>query len=212
MNYADCSVINLSRRSLLLLLVVIATLSLLTGCWVQSVYPFHTDSDVVVDSTLTGKWVGDTELKDCALTISLDSDTQTYRLEVSSLLPASAKPGLGVECEPATLRGQLVQLGSTRYLDITLDPDKSWPAPLDTIVKLELSKQELTLTPLDAEWMSNAISNDGLKLQARVQESDGLLPMVAVTLVSPTGDLRDFLLHADAAAFSRSDQMRFLRK
>jgi hypothetical protein len=80
-------------------------------------------------------------------------------------------------------------------------------------LKVDANQQGLTLMPLDAEWMSNALGNGSLKLQGRIQESGGLLPTVAVTLVSPTSELRDFLLQAGTeGAFSRTDQMRFLRR
>ena len=45
---------NVSKRMLLQLALLVLNLPLLTGCWVQSVYPFYRDSDVIVDSTLTG--------------------------------------------------------------------------------------------------------------------------------------------------------------
>lgn len=210
---ASTLTMRLPLRHPLGLAVVITVIALFTGCWVQSVYPFYKDSDVIVDTSLVGTWAGEAELKNCLLNISLDPDTRDYKIEVSNQPASSANSAADAQCESTKLAGKLVQLGRLRFLEITLDPEKFWPAALDTVLKLDANQQWLTLTPLDAEWMSNALSNGGVKLQGRIQESGGLLPMVAVTLVSPTSDLRDFLLQADTeGAFSRTDQMRFLRR
>lgn len=201
-----------TRRIFLKLALLGSILLTLTGCWVQSVYPFYRDSDVVVDPTLTGTWAGEDELKSCFLKISLDSQTQTYELEVSG-----SRAGVGqdsaAQCESARLEGKLAQVGTLRFFDLSIDdPDKFWPASLQVVLKVEIQKQSLTLTPLDAEWMANALNKNETKLQGRVQESGGLLPVVGVTLVSPTSDLREFLLNADGkSAFSDSDRMSFVR-
>jgi len=181
----------------------------LTGCWVQSVYPFYEDSDVVTDGTFVGNWLGDGELKGCLLAVSLDATTRTYALAVSK----STTTDVNAQCEAVTFEGKLVQLGQERYLDVVSDPEKSWPATLDTLLKVDADKQRLAFTPLDPDWVAGAMSDKTVKLQGRIQEF-GLLPrFVAVTLISPTGDLREFLRQADAkAAFSESGKMRFLRK
>jgi hypothetical protein len=87
--------------------VVLVSLLALSGCWVQSVYPFYEDSDVIVDSNLTGTWAGDGELKGCSLGISLDATVQAYTLVVSK--SADADPNL--ECDSMTSQGKLVQMG-----------------------------------------------------------------------------------------------------
>jgi hypothetical protein len=199
---------------LLKLALLVLNLPLLTGCWVQSVYPFYRDSDVIVDPTLTGTWAGDEELKSCLLKIALDSETQTYKLELSSSEAGVAKQDSDAQCAPAKLEGRLAQVGSVRFFDVSMDdPDKFWPATLQVVVKIEIDKQSLTLIPLDAEWMANALDKNETKLQGRVQESGGLLPIVGVTLVSPTKDLREFLASADGkSAFSDSGRMRFSRR
>src|SRR5437764_7577895 len=205
---------NVSKRMLLQLALLVLNLPLLTGCWVQSVYPFYRDSDVIVDSTLTGTWAGDEELKSCLLKIGLDSESQTYKLELSSSKGGIVKQESDAQCEPAKLEGRLAQVGHVRFFDVTIDdPDKFWPATLQIVVNIEIEKQSLTLIPLDAEWMANALDKNETKLQGRVQESGGLLPIVGVTLVSPTTDLRKFLVSADGKfAFRDSGRMRFSRR
>src|SRR5260370_12338244 len=86
--------------------VILASLLVLSGCWVQSVYPFYEDSDVIVDSNLSGTWAGDGELKGCSLGISLDATTQAYTLVVSK--STDAHPNL--ECDSMTPQANLQQM------------------------------------------------------------------------------------------------------
>ena len=198
---------RISRSSSLSLFVLF--LPCLTGCWVQSVYPFYEDSDVVTDGALVGTWAGEGELNSCLLNITLDAATHTYTLAVAR----SSAVNTTTQCEAINFEGKLVQFGQERYLDVVSDPEKSWPATLDTLLKVDADRQKLAFTPLDPDWVAGAMSDKTVKLQGRIQEF-GLLPrFVAVTLISPTGDLREFLRQADAkAAFSESGKMRFLRK
>jgi hypothetical protein len=190
------------------LTLIVLSASFLSGCWVQSVYPFYEDSDVIVDANLNGTWVGDGELKGCSLAISVDAATQTYTLAVSK--SAEADPSL--QCDSMTSQGKLLQVGTQRFLDIAPDQERGWPATLDTLLKVDADKQKLSLTPLDPDWIENAMNEKAVKLQGRVQEFGVLPRFVAVTLVSPTSDLRDFLRQGDTkAAFSESSKMSFRR-
>jgi len=179
------------------------------GCWVQSVYPFYDESDVVVDSALGGSWAGLGELSSCNLNIALETSTRIYTITVSKSPSGAAE----VQCESRTFEGKLLQLGSQRFLDIAPDPEKSAPASLDTILKLDATSGNLALTPLDPDWIATAINEKAVKLQGRIQEFGAIPRFSAVTLVSPTTDLREFLQKADAkSAFSETGQMRFSRK
>ena len=100
--------------------VILASLLVLSGCWVQSVYPFYEDSDVIVDANLKGTWAGDGELKGCSLAISVDAATQTYTLAVSK--SAEADPSL--QCDSMTSQGKLLQVGTQRFLDIAPDQER----------------------------------------------------------------------------------------
>lgn len=201
--------ISLSRSRCGALALIVLLLPFLTGCWVQSVYPFYEDSDVVSDSGFVGSWVGEGELNTCLLNITLNISTRTYTLAVSRSSSANAD----AQCEAVTFEGKLVQLGQQRYLDVVSDPEKFWPATLDTLLKVDADRQKLAFTPLDPDWIAGAMSDKTVKLQGRIQEFGLLPPFVAVTLISPTGDLRGFLRQADAkAAFSESGKMRFVRK
>lgn len=180
----------------------------------QSVYPFYEDSDVVADGTLAGNWAGDGELKNWLLNISFDPATKDYLFSISDVNNTHSEgEGSDVDCESNKLGGKLIQLGTSRFFDLTLEEDKFWPTALDTVLKVETDKQRMRLTPLDPEWMASALRQKSLKLEGRVRESGELLPTVAVTITSPTNDLREFLQQQDArSAFSESGRMSLHRK
>jgi hypothetical protein len=202
---------------LLTLTFIVMLLPLMTGCWVQSVYPFYEDSDVVVDGNLVGMWAGESELNICLLSITLDARARTYTIEVSKSVEAKTASGeakTSAECQAAAFEGRLVQIGQERFLDVVPDQEKCWAAPLDSLLKVETEKQKLALTPLDPDWMANGMDDRSVKLQGRTQEFGGLPRFVAVTLVSPTSDLREFLRgHGnEKGVFSETGRMVFQRK
>jgi hypothetical protein len=197
-------------RSLVALAAISLILPATTGCWVQSVYPFYEDSDVAVDSSLIGDWAGEAELKSCLLNIKLDAATRTYTFEVSK----STDKNVDSQCEAASFAATLIRINQQRFFDVVPNQEKSWAAPLDMLLKVDEDGPKLNLVPLDPDWLENAINDKTVNLHGRVQEF-GLLPrFVAVTLVSPTGDLREFLRQHgnDKRAFSRSSGMIFLRQ
>lgn len=192
--------------------VVLLVLPFITGCWVQSVYPFYEDSDVIVDNTLAGEWIGEGDLKNCLLTISLEPVVKTYTIAGKRAVSGSEPH---TDCDSGTIKGRLVQLGQQRFIDIVPDDDQAW-TQLDTILKLHADKERLALTPLDAEWTADAITNKNTSLQGRIQggATDHFpVAWVTVTLVSSTSELRNFLRqHADdRQAFSESARMDFRR-
>jgi hypothetical protein len=199
----------LRNLRLLALTIAIMSLPLTTGCWVQSVYPFYEESDVVVDPGLVGNWEGDSELKSYLLKIGLDPAARTYTIEVAKLGDIKT----AAQCQGATFEGKLVQIGAQRFLDVVPDQEKCWAAPLDSLMKVETDEQKLVLTPLDPDWMANAMADKSVKLLGRTREFGVLPRFVAVTLVSSTSDLRDFLrAHgSEKSVFSETGRMAFQR-
>src|SRR5258708_6130553 len=180
-----------------------------TGCWVRSVYPFYEDSDVVIDQTLAGAWVGEGELRNCVLAINLSAASRTYTIEVanSENKTAGCKATTETQSESMEFRGQLVQIGQRRFFDVVnVDHDG-----LDMLLKVETDKPGLALTPMDSEWMANAMDSNTVKLQGRAEAFGGEFgtgppPDGRVTLVSATSELREFLRQhvSDKGVFSES--------
>ncbi|PYX11957.1 MAG: hypothetical protein DMG85_03895 [Acidobacteria bacterium] len=140
----------------------------------------------------------------------LDPAARTYIIEVAKLGDIKT----AAQCQAATFEGKLVQIGAQKFLDVVPDQEKCWAAPLDSLMKVETDKQKLVLTPLDPDWIASAMDDKSVKLQGRTQEFGVLPRFVAVTLVSPTSDLRDFLrAHgSEKSVFSETGRMAFQRK
>jgi hypothetical protein len=209
--FVSTSVSNaFGRLRLLALTITIMGLPLTTGCWVQSVYPFYEESDVVADNTLVGTWAGEGELQPCLLNIAFDPGEKVYSLATSK----SGEEKEGMKCAETMAKGHLVQLGSQRFLDVVPTDEKS-PAELHSLVKIKPDRQNLVLVPMDADWLANAIRDKTLDLTARIDEKGpAVIPSVDVILTSPTRDLRNLLRESGDArgAFSDEDQMRFHKK
>jgi len=205
---ANTSVSNASGRlRLLALTITIMSLPLTTGCWVQSVYPFYEESDVVADDSLAGTWVGEAELQPCLLNIAFDPGEKVYNIAMSKSAEATEE----MKCVEMTAKGHLVQLGSQRFVDVVPTDEKSL-AELHSLMKVKLDGQNLVLVPLDADWLADAIRDKTFDLTARIDEK--VVPPVDVILTSPTRDLRNLLRKSGDAegAFSDKDQMRFRKK
>ena len=205
---ANASVSNASGRlRLLALTITIISLPLTAGCWVQSVYPFYEESDVVADDSLAGTWVGEAELQPCLLNIAFDPGEKVYNIAMSKSAEATEE----MKCVEMTAKGHLVQLGSQRFVDVVPTDEKSL-AQLHSLMKVKLDGQNLVLVPLDADWLADAIRDKTLDLIARIDEK--VVPPVDVILTSPTRDLRNLLRKSGDAegAFSDKDQMRFRKR
>src|SRR5215470_84928 len=110
------------ESKLLPLLIVLAPLPILTGCWTCSLQPLAEPNDphVVYDPALEGKWKIPHE--DCLLVISGDAQARSYTLRYA---PA---PQHGDACrdEPNKLgidaagpfAGRLIELSNHRFLDV----------------------------------------------------------------------------------------------
>src|SRR5436305_14580745 len=152
------------KARVLALAATCCVLASATGCWVQSVYPFYEDSDVIVDNKLVGDWSGQAELKDCSLRVSLDATSKSYTIALSGGHPNG-------DCRTNSVQGKFVQLGQERFLDLVTADDKSSPS-LEMLLRVESNTQQMTLTRLDAEWTEDALTTKNLKLQGRVQGQD----------------------------------------
>jgi len=195
------------KLRLLVLTITVMSLPFATGCWVQSVYPFYEESDVVADNSLVGTWVGEGELQPCLLNIAFDPSEKVYNIAMSK----SAEAKEEMKCTDISAKGHLVQLGSQRFLDVIPTDEKSL-AELHSLMKVKPDRQTLVLVPMDVDWLADAIRGKTLDLTARIDEK--VVPPVDVILTSPTPDLRNLLRKSGdtEGAFSDKDQMRFHKK
>jgi hypothetical protein len=197
------SLISLPRR-LIAFTIALAALFGLTGCVVQSVYPWYGDEDVVFDGNLAGAWIGEGPMKGCLLNITADPTRQVrhYNIEVSTV-PGGCQD---VNSESAKLSGggQMVQSGRQRFFDVWDDR-----CDLHTLLKINADSQTLSLVPMDPDSMANLIRQKELhgRIEGHTTWPDDIL------LTSSSSDLRRFLRrHADdKKLFSEEDTMKFHR-
>jgi hypothetical protein len=209
-NYRDFASNAFRRLRLVALTATVMSLPLTTGCWVQSVYPFYEESDVVTDNGLAGTWAGEGELQACLLNIAFDPGEKVFNIAMSNSGEAKEE----MKCPEVKAKGHLVQLGSQRFLDV-VPTDEKFPTELHSLVKVKPDMQNLVLVKMDAECLANAIRGKTLDLPARIDEKwSGVVPSVDVILTSPTRDLRNLLRESGDAkgAFSDENQMRFHKK
>jgi hypothetical protein len=149
----------------------------LTGCVVQSYYPFCTEKSVIDLKPLVGSWT---------LKSSFGDDVSGKKLEPWVF---DAKGGLEVvdpEGNSATMGVKLFKVGETMFLDVMPKDvgDKTkvnqyWMFTVrqsHTVCKVLLDEDRLTLLPLDFVWLKDELP-----------KLDPPLPMLGK--VTPGGDL-----------------------
>ncbi|PYV45031.1 MAG: hypothetical protein DMG94_12660 [Acidobacteria bacterium] len=169
------------QARVLTLAAICCVLASATGCWVQSVYPFYEDSDVIIDNKLVGDWSGQAELKDCSLRVSLDATSKSYTITLSGGHPNG-------DCRTNSIQGKLVQLGQQRFLDVVTADDKSSPS-LETLLRVESNTQQLTLTPLDAEWTADALTRRSSRLPGSLRRFKRSVQQQQPNVISEKGDV-----------------------
>lgn len=124
-------------------LLVAATLLLMPGCWVVSLQPLATDDNTVAEPALTGRWEG----TDSALEITA-ADENAYELAYTE--------------KEKTVRfaARVVRLDGQRYLDVAPaeseerdDAIGAHLVPAHSIWRLQVSKENLQLTPIHADHL-----------------------------------------------------------
>jgi hypothetical protein len=202
--HAAPSLISLPGR-LIVFTIALAALFGLTGCLVQSVYPWYGDEDVVFDGNLAGAWIGEGPMKGCLLNITADPTRRVrhYNIEVSKV-PGGCQD-LNSESAKLSGGGQMVQSGQQRFFDVWDDR-----CDLHTLLKINTDSQTLSLVPMDPDSMANLIRQKVIngRIEGHTMWPDDVL------LTSSSSDLRQFLRrHADdKELFSEEDTMKFHRK
>jgi hypothetical protein len=170
------------RRVLLLLLLLAAS----PGCLVLSLQPAYDDDWLAWDPNLIGAWHADDNAS-----LKIDGgDWRSYRVHYEHPI------------EKADLTGFLTIVGDAHYLDLM--PPKgedhgTFLMPVHAVLRVELSSDTLTLTPLSYDWFANVMKHGQSPgdLQAVFDQRQNAL------IVSPTSALRAWLRKrpADNAAW-----------
>jgi len=180
---------------------------LLAGCWVYSVYPLaDKNDDLVFDKALLGNW---SQPSGCSLTFSRFFEEKTYRVVYAS--PSSRNGDCLLDAgKTAAFEGRLVEIGGVRFLDaIPADREAMHhQIVVHSFYKLKLQGDDLTLSPLDINWLRAQMNQGTLSLTMRDDGDAG------VVLTSPTDKLRDFLTDYASTdqAFVNDPRLKFHRR
>lgn len=189
-------------------IVILAALAILPGCWVYSVEPLyeerlfsHPDPDLTFDQNLLGSWWHTDTDNNCLWTLTFAAHQQAYEL---TMAPASNCKG---EEKTSKYEGHLVKLDNHRFLDIGPESTEVCDLclPRHSFFLLTQEADTLALIPVDDEWLKDAIAQDKVTL-AHLSDS--------LTLTATSKDLKAFVRKYadDKAAFKPDPNFAFKRK
>ena len=136
--------------------LALAGLLVLPGCWVQSIHGlsesgwFNSDKDQVSDPVLLGTWA--ITLDKCAITLSVTAEDKGYSWQTT---------GVGEGCDKDSAdyyEAQLFKLDDHQFLDLTARPADVCGTcrAIHWIFLIQIEKDSFTLTPIDSDWLKNA--------------------------------------------------------
>jgi len=187
--------------------LVLAGLLALPGCWVESINPLYEDgffsskdTDVVLDQRLTGSWSAAFDEK-CTVALTVSAKDDVYDL--------ASTQGTGCDHQGKKSRQQarLVKLDAHLFLDVSPLPDDVCDECLakHTIYQTKIDKDSFSLTPIDSDWLKNALEQKKASLATLPDDSD--------TLTASTKDLKAFCRkYADDPAAFKPMGLVFKRK
>jgi hypothetical protein len=189
--------------------LALAGLLVLPGCWVESVNPLYEDgfpsskdTDVVLDQRLTGSWSAAADEK-CAIALMVSAKDNIYAFE-------STQQGEGCDSagEKSRQQARLVKLDTRLFLDVSPMPGDVCDGCLakHTIYQTKIDKDSFSLTPIDSDWLKNALEQRKVALATLPDDSD--------LLTASTKDLKTFCRKYadDPAAFKPVPDLVFQRK
>jgi hypothetical protein len=189
------------------MLLGMACLVVLSGCWVESINPLyepetfdrpHQDGDLIFDKDLTGTWSSSDEK--CTTILAITAQDQVYDIQSSDQ---------GEECSSDKFHRQarLVKLDAHYFLDVS---------PIDEAVcdmcvakhdifLVKFDEDSLFLTPIDSDWLQKSIATRTVALATLAQDAD--------TLTASSKDLKRFCRkYADDDAVFKPDSTEAFRR
>ena len=191
------------------IVIALAGLLVLPGCWVESINPLYEDgflaskdTDVVLDQRLTGSWNAAADEK-CTITLTVSAREDIYALESTQQGEGCSSAG-----EKSRQQARLVKLENHLFLDVSPTPNDVCDECLakHTIYQTKIDKESFSLTPIDSDWLKNALEQKKVSLATLPDDSD--------TLTASTKDLKAFCRKYadDPAAFKPIGLVVFKRK
>jgi len=147
----------------------------LSGCLVQSFYPFYTDKSKVALPQLEGEW--DT-------VIAFGEKQHTTNVppwQITADQIVAYDPGM----QPSRIHATFFKLGDQLFCD-SIAADRTDPTPwywawhtrgVHTVTKVETNRDLLTFKPLDIDWLTDRVASGKVSLAhlARGEDDNWLL-------------------------------------
>lgn len=146
-------------------------LVLLTGCIVQSFYPFYTDKSKVALPQLNGDW-------DCLVAFG-------EKQEATNVAPWQIADNKIIAYDPdsqtSTIHVVFFKVGGTLLCDSIADNTGDIKVPwywawhvrsVHTVTKVETNADQLVLKPLDLEWLTNLVASGKVSLPHITRSED----------------------------------------
>jgi len=183
--------------------ILIATglaLTLITGCVVNSVYPFYTAQEEVFDPALAGTWV--------------DSDAAKEAKDYWQIDQSGAKGYLlaNVENDQTNhFEAHLFRLKENTFLDLCPTNRVESQLPLHFLLKIEQAPNSFQFQMLDLEWLSKLLDKEPNALRhILIPENPGNTNSLQLVLTADTAELQKFILThiSDTNAFTSKKEMK----
>lgn len=191
------------------IVLALAGLLVLPGCWVTSINPLYEeglsskDPDVVFDESLIGSWI---EVGDkCTAPLTITAKDGVYDLQSTG-----KGEGCGDSVSPSHYQARLVKLDTYHFLDISPIAEDVCDMCIarHNILLAEFDKSKLTITPIDSDWLKKAAAAKTVTLATMPDDSD--------TLIGSTKDLKAFCRkyagHKEVFRPDSADVDRLMRK
>jgi len=184
-----------------------SSLLLLTGCWTFSIRPLYdgpSDPDLTFDQSLVGAWNHVDE--DCQWTLTIEASARAYNFTLS--------PGAGCKSDEKATHyvGYLIKLDNHRFFDVEPSAKDMCNLCLSahTFLLVSMTDNKLALTPLDGDWLDQAIKDKKVVLDHVGGEGE----YIDMTLTARPAELKEFLRKYadDKAAFKPNDNLVYTRK
>jgi hypothetical protein len=166
---------------------VAATLSMMAGCIVLSVYPFYTAKDLVFDPALTGHWVDASKTNSNWRFAGVDG--KWYWLATTD------------ESSTNVFEGHLFQLKNYRFLDLLTTNRVDFHLPMHLISKVEHQGTNVSVQFMDYNWLDSELEKNPAALRHIVVPTEpghgsdlNYQGDKMVYLTAETKDLQKFLL------------------
>jgi hypothetical protein len=165
---------SIIRARFVWVILVLASLVLLSGCWVSSTEGLnegdylHRDADLTFDPSFIGTW--EVSEDKCTTTLTVTTEHQEYGLKAAHRGEGCSE----AESKPNFYSAQLFKLDDHLFLDVSPRPTDvcEMCLPLHSIFLAKSEKDLLLLTPIDSEWLEKALEQKTVTLATRPGDTD----------------------------------------